>query len=437
MKPATTRPLGAFVVLFLVLVGFLAATYSFRRITDTELNSFQTRALVLHGDVDLDRYPRVNRPGYFTIERGDHLFSIYGTGVSVVAAPIYAVLARTDASESFRQGAAAIPFVAASVLLMYVLLSRLVDRRLAVAGAVVFGFGTTMWPLASMAMFQHGPVAMFQLIGLIGLFSERARAPALAGLGFAAAAFIRPTTGIAFGLVGLYQLARGKRPAVLFALGSAIPVAGMLIQNRWIWGTWLTGGYSQSGVAFDADMPSALWGLTFGWWRGIFVYSPVLVIGLAGFVMALRRLQGEVERKLAVLGVAVVGTVLFYSRWSTWHNGSNQFGYRYLLDVVPFLVVLAAYAVGRSERLRTYAIPLAVVSLLTMTFGAAPNNFGLDGIRFPTRVEDTSFGQAWIVFFDEPIKGLIRLAGLAAVMAIFAALAPRRREEPILVARPA
>jgi MFS family permease len=418
------------VALFLVLAGFLAATYSYRRITDTELNSFQTRALVLHGDVDLSRYPRVNRPGYFTIEREGKLYSIYGTGVSIVAAPVYAILARTDSSESVRQAAAAIPFVALAILLMYSLLSRIASRPIAVAGAIVYGFGTTMWPLASMALFQHGPVAVFQLIGLLGLFSERPRAPVVAGLGFAAAAFIRPTTAITFALVGLYQLARGRRATLMYALGSLVPVAGMLIQNRWIWGTWLEGGYSRSGIAFDADMPSALWGLTLGWWRGIFVYSPVLLLGVAGLAMAIRRFRDEPERKLVVLGVAVVATVLFYSRWSTWHNGSNQFGYRYLLDIVPSLVVLGVYAAMRSERLRTYSIPLAALSLLTMTFGAAPNNFGFDGPPFPSRLADTSLGQAWITFFDQPSKGLIRIAGLAVVAAVFATVAPRRDAKP-------
>ena len=434
MKPATPRSV-AFVALFLVLVGFLASTYSYRRITDTELNSFQTRALVLHGDVDLARYPRAHNPAFFSAERGGHLYSIYGVGVTVVAAPLYVVLARTDTSESFREGAAAIPFVAAAVLLMYVLLSRLVDRRLAVAGAFMFGFGTTMWPLASMAMFQHGPVAVFQLIGLIGLFSDKPRAPAVAGVGFAGAAFIRPTTGIAFALVGLLYLARGKRAVGRYAAGSLFPIAGIVIQNRWIWGTWMTGGYSQSGIGFDGDMPSALWGLTLGWWRGMFVYSPFLLLGVVGLVMALRGIHGDVGQKLAVLGVAVVGTVVLYSRWSTWHNGLNQFGYRYLLDIVPFLVVLATYAASRSERVRTYAIPLAAISLLTMTFGAAPDNHGLDGVTFATRVQDSSLGEAWIRFFDAPLKGLWRLAGLAAVAAVFAFLAPRSTARSLFAPR--
>ncbi len=431
MSSTASRPRWALIGLFVVLVGFLAATYSYRRITDVELNSFQTRALVLHGDVDLDRYERVNRPGFFTQQRDGRLYSIYGVGVSVVAAPIYAVLARTDASEGLLQGAGAVPFVAAAVVLMYVLLSRLCDPRIAAAGAVVFGFGTTLWPLASMALYQHGPVAMFQVLGLIGLFSDKPRGPALAGFGFAAAAFIRPTTAIPFALIGLYYLTRGKRPVAGYVLGSLVLLAGMVIQNRWIWGSWLTGGYSHSGIGFNADMPRALWGLTFGWWRGIFVYSPILLVGFGGFVMALRRLRGAIEPRLALLGVSAVATVLFYSKWTTWWNGLNQFGYRYLLDVVPFLIVLAAYAVSRSERVRLYAMPLAVVSILTMTFGAAPNGFGFDGVKFATRLEDTSLGQAWIAFFDKPVPGMLRLAGVAAIGVLFLALARRGAAEPV------
>ena len=411
-------------ILFIAVGSFLAGTYSYRRVTDTELNSFQTRALVLHGDVDLNRFPRAHSPAFFALNRNGHRYSIYGVGVSVVAAPIYAVLARVTSSEPLLQGAVAIPFVAAAIVLMYLCLSRLVNRTIALAGTIVFGFGTTMWPLASMALFQHGPVAFFQVLGLIGLFANTRRAPALAGAGLGMALFIRPTTAIGFGVVALYYLTTGVRRSALFALGSAVPIAGILIQNRWIWGTWWTGGYSHSGVAFDGDIPSALWGLTFGLWRGVFVYSPVLIVAVAGMVMACRNIGDGVARRLAALGLGSIGTLLFYSRWSTWHNGFNQFGYRYLLDIVPFLIVLGSYAVARSERVRSVAMPLAALSIMTTTLGAAPNNFGLDGVPFATKLEDTSLGQAWTIFIDRPDQGLIRLLGVTLIALMFVRFAP-------------
>jgi hypothetical protein len=420
----------AYLFVFLVLAGFFALTYSFRRITDTELNSYQTRALVLHGDVALERYPRVSRPGYFTVERAGHRYSIYGVGVSVLATPIYAVLARFDVSDSVLQGVSAVLFVSLSVLLMFMLLSKLFARPVAVAGTLIFGFGTTMWPLAAMALYQHGPVASLQILGMLGFLSSHERGPLLAGFGFAGAAFVRPPAAIALVFVGLYYLIRQRRSLGPYIVGAAIPIAGILVQNQWIWGSWLKGGYSQSGIGFHARFWSALFGLLFGWWRGLLVYSPVLVLGFVGLVMARRRAKEAFEARLVVLGVSSVATILFYSKWTTWWNGLNQFGYRYLLDVVPFLVVLGAYACARSERARTFAIPLAGLSIMTMTWGAAPNHFGFDAVKFASHFADTSLGQAWIAFVHAPLWGVARLAGVGVVGVVLFALGPRSEGVP-------
>lgn len=425
MKALSLRPRSAVVLLFLVLVGFLAATYSFRRITDTTLNSFQTRALVLHGDIDVDRYERLHHVAYFKVRRDGHLYSIYGVGVSLAAAPMYLVLAHLGASDALLQAAGAIPYVAAAIVLMLWLLLRLTRPAVAAAGALIFGFGTTLWPVASMALYQHASVLFFQMLGLLGLFSMQGSGPALAGLGFGAAVLIRPTTAFPFALVGLYYLTRGKRPVARYILGSALPMIAMVVQNRWIWGEWLTGGYSHSGIGFKAYWPEALWGLTLGLWRGIFVYSPVLAVGLIGWVMSLRRFRGVVEQRLAVLGLSSVATILFYSKWTTWWNGLHQFGYRYLIDIVPYLVVLGAYAVSKSERVQRIAMPFAVLTLMTMTFGAGPDRFGFDGVWHGTNLVDTSLGQAWIAFLDAPLGGILRLAGVAGVGALLYLFASR------------
>ena len=411
-RPATRR-FAAFALPFVAMVAFFAATSSNRNITDTDLNSFQTQEFVLHGDMDVSRYPIADKA--FARESRGNLYSVYGVGISVVSAPVFAVLARTDVSDRVLQQAAVIPFVAASILVMWRVLARIVSRELAVAGAIVFGFGTTMWPLASMALYQHASVAVFLGIGLLGLFSRHPRAPALAGLGFGLAAFVRAPAAIPLIVVGVFYLLHGRRPVALYVLGALAPVAGILIQNRWLWGTWLTGGYSFAGIGFRGDVRRGIWGLLFGWWRGLFVYSPALGLGFLGWFAALRAPRGYVERRMVVLGASSLISILFYARWSTWHGGLNQFGYRYLLDVVPFLVVLGAWFVARVPRIRPLALATGVLSLLTMAFGAAPNDFGWDGTYLATALEDTSLGQAWIVFANEPLGSIIRLIGVGFI----------------------
>src|SRR5437867_5298911 len=144
-----------------------------------------------------------------------------------------------------------------------------------------------MWPVAAMGFFQTGPVCLFQAFGLAGLFSRGRWGCAVAGSGFAAAAMVRPTLLIPLVVVGVLYLIEERRQAVLYGLAAIAPFAVVLVQNRWIWGSWLSGGYSQAGVGFHADVPRALFGELFGWYRGIFVYSPVLVVGVAGACLAL------------------------------------------------------------------------------------------------------------------------------------------------------
>src|SRR5690242_4152313 len=104
-------------VWFLVVVSaaaaLYAATFNLRTISDTELNSLQTRALALHGDVDVSRYHVP--PTAFAFRHGRGLYSIYGVGISLVSLPAYAILARINASKGLLQAAAVIPFLALAV----------------------------------------------------------------------------------------------------------------------------------------------------------------------------------------------------------------------------------------------------------------------------------------------------------------------------------
>jgi hypothetical protein len=413
MQGPPRRRIAAAVLLFAVTSAFYAATFSFRNISDTDLNSLQTRALALHGDVDVSRY-RLHPLSLWTNWHGGR-YAIYGVGVSLPAVPIYAVAARAGASDRFLQAAAAIPFVAAAVVVMYAVLLRLFPAGLAAASALVFGFGTTMWPVAAMAFYQNGATQLFQAIGIAGFLSRSRRAPVLAGFGFASATLVRPLAAFVLLGAGLYYLVRERRSVVPYALGALVPIAGIVIQNRWIWGGWLTGGYSHNIAGYRGDVPEALWGLVFGWWRGLLAYSPVLILGFAGWVMAIRRRRGFLEERLVVLGAVSVATILLYSKFTTWHGGLNQFGYRYLLDIVPFLVVLGAFAVHRWERVRPWATLFGALSILTMTFGAGPNDFGYDSRFFATDLAETSLGQAWIAALDDPVGSMIRLAGVAAI----------------------
>jgi len=423
--------LTAFLLIFGAFAAFYALTFDFRGVTDTHLNSLQTRSLVLHGDADLTRYGP-DFEGY-VVHTAGRTQSIYGIGISLTAAPFYVVMTRLHVSDAAMQGAVAVTVVALASALMFRLLLKIVPLPVAVGGAVVFAFGTTIWPIAAMGLFLHGPVALLQILGLTGFFSQRSRGPALAGLGFAAATFVRPTAAIPLVLVGLFYLALERRSLLLYVGGAVLPLAALVVQNRWMWGSWVNGGYSRVGPGFNADMSHTLFALTFGWWRGIFVYSPVLILGVVGFVAALRWRKGDIERRLIFLGASCIASLLLYARWSAWAGGQNQFGYRLMLDAVPILVVLGAWACARFDRLRIVALGLGALSILTMAFGTASNRFGWDFVVSPRTFPAAPIGQAWIVFVHEPWGSIARVVGIAVVTVIITLVASREvRTRPSL-----
>jgi len=408
-------------VVFAALAAFYAATFDFRNLTDTDLQSRQTETFVRHGTMDLTGQHLL--PAEFAFHHGGRLYSEFGVGISVVAAPMYAVLIRLGASRAFMQGATAIVFVTAATLILFRVLRSLVQPLVAAIAAVVFALGTPAWTIGTTALHEVSAVMLAQAIGLWGLFGRSRRSPLIAGLGFGFAAFLRPTQVVVAGLVGLFYLLRERRSVLAYIGGVLLPVAGILVQNRWLWGNWLLGGYENNPAGFHGNVAKGLFGLLFSWWRGVFVYTPVMVLAFVGLAVALRRRRDGVAERMILLGIASIALIGVYSRWTEWWGGTSQYGYRFLLEIVVFLVVLGAYAIDALPRLRPMAAALAGLSVLTMVFGMQPNRFAWDGVKFPHHFSDSPIGQAWIVFSHHPGGGVLRFCGVGVIGALFVMLA--------------
>lgn len=411
--------------LLLMLAGAIIAvslgvTFDYRPTTDAVLNGYQTRALVLHGDLDLTRYEPQQRLSQFgnAVEIDGEVRSIYGPGISVAAAPIYAALARLGTSEGTRQGAVSIAYAAAAAAVLLVTLARRFGPRVATGGTVLFVFGTTLWPTGTSALWTHAPALLLLAAGMAALLSAHRRAPALAGLAIGLGVWLRPSLILILAAAALLYLPR--RPALLSFLATAVPLGGgLLLYNVVVWGD-VRGAYARSpDLGWSLDLGSSLFGLTLGWWRGLFVYTPVLVLGVVGLVVAIQRRRSDpVARALAALGGGAVGILLLYAAWGPWWGGGSQYGYRLLLDATPVLVVLTCFAVWALPRLQGPALALGVLSVAIMIVGAEPNRFGWDFRDPPAGFAEAPLGQALHAVIAGPAGALGRaalvcLAGLA------------------------
>ncbi|MGH9443933.1 MAG: hypothetical protein ACRD16_16835, partial [Thermoanaerobaculia bacterium] len=155
-------------------------------------------------------FSRDPRPiGYLENRRG-HLVSHYPIGPAIVAlpldAPLYAalrILGKTSPRDVFSAaekaaGPSASVIAALSVVVLFFLLSESAGLGVAACVSLAFGLGTSMWAIARRELWEHGPDALFLLLGYRFLSRPRFRPRdvALAGACLGLLFGIRPAAGI-------------------------------------------------------------------------------------------------------------------------------------------------------------------------------------------------------------------------------------------------
>ncbi|NTU79626.1 MAG: hypothetical protein HGA45_09515 [Chloroflexales bacterium] len=284
--------------------------------------------------------------------------------------------------------------------LLYLALGRLaLPPNVAALGALAYGLGTAAAPYAG-NFYSHQLVAAL----LFGAFfvawpseDERGR-PAyarglLCGLLLGWAVISEYPVAILGAVVGLYALARrGPRWLIPLAVGGAIPGVLLAVYDLVAFGTPWPVGYAHSALWHDQHgtgfmsitypRAEALWGLTFGQFRGLFVRAPWLLLAAPGLVVWWRRGQHRAEWWVMLL--ASLSLLLFYSSSVMWWGGFAA-GPRYIVPMIPFLALPAAWFVGQiwhRPLARAAALALVAISVALVWIEAiASQGFPHDTIR--------------------------------------------------------
>lgn len=278
---------------------------------------------------------------------------------------------------------------AASAAGAFLLLGRLgADRAKQLWLTALFGAGTVHWFVAS-----HGSAWYLAQVAAVFFLLAALRA-ALGGRGLAAGlclagAFLsRQLTILAFpALLALLIESRPQkktRPVLSLALGTALGVFLYLLYNWARFGDALQTGYAYHLITGDAVIQFQRYGLFHPHYlpRNLYTLlfmppklsdafpyffpSPqgmALVFTSPALVYAFRA-PGRVgsTRALWFSVLLIVGLQLFYC-----NNGSWQFGYRFLLDALPLLMVLVAR--GTPSSLSRPARVLISLSVLANLYG--------------------------------------------------------------------
>ncbi|HVU05866.1 MAG TPA: glycosyltransferase family 39 protein [Polyangiaceae bacterium] len=385
---------------FWSVVGVCFAVFSlnFRELglSDTVPATLLAASIVRDFDLSLDEFqPLLDEPAQdprttlrrqldwtlaTRIERG-HLRSSYPIGAAILAAPVFVIPAALGSLHhlgDYREvGKVAASLIAAlSAGFVFLCLLRFVDRRTAALLSILYALGTSVWTIASQALWQHGPallclsVATWAALRLVEKDSAKDAALLSAALGMAIVC--RPQNVPSSALLGLFALVSRPKRAAYLILPAAVIGALLVAYDVHAFGN-ASGGYEAlygapahawrhltARSALSMPLGEGLASVLLSPSRGLFVYSPVLLAGVVGLALASVRLP------LARFLLAwVVVTFVFYGKNLIWWGGTS-YGPRYMTELSLPLVLGIAMIWDRIRRHRAALVALAAASAFSV-----------------------------------------------------------------------
>lgn len=396
-------------------LSFISLNLGFRYLGsgDTTPHELLAVSVLQEFDLDFNEFVDSSEPEdlrYLYRNVDGRIVSIYPILPGLMNLPVYS-LARLGGLDVFEHRLAlskltATVLVSLSAVFMF-LLMRLITGSggSALLLSAVYLFGTCVWSVASMAMWQHTGSLFFLSGALFLLWS--APPPGrpgshkvwLAGLLLGLAVWGRPTNILIAAPLALVVLLRYRKNVAGFAAAFAVPLAFMELYSLVYWNDLLALGQGHRAGQFNANPLHAFMGLLFSANRGLFVFSPVLIFGAVELVR--RVLARGTEPLIRGLGISFFLVLGLYSFWGQWWGG-YCFGYRLLLETVPIVMVFMALGFGEVTRggwpMKGLFGLLALVSVFVHWLGAVwypqgfnmhPNSINL----FPERLWDFSDGE--------------------------------------------
>ncbi|NND03241.1 MAG: hypothetical protein HKN91_10680 [Acidimicrobiia bacterium] len=363
LAPKSRVQLFTAVFIPLALIYLATATWNGSYNTDTLANALVASEIATDGDVFLEDYEDKtsrdhNRVIAWVVDSVSSATSQYPPGAALLAVPFYAVWPDNPTTDTRTVAGQEVDFlvppippaaiatalaVAAAMAAMALALTEILTRRDAVLTAYALGLATGVWSIAADKLWLHTGAILYLAVGM-WLASSR---PLGSGLAYGMAVMTRPHTLVIGVATALGRAITDRSSRVLLRMGAGIGIGtvALLVFNYIVFGSLsVRGGYRLYLGAFvhrdNGDLLANVWGAFFDLGKGIFIFSPFLLMLLPGLRTAWAKAPAW-ARGSAIGGVVYFALQLYTNRFS---GGSGFWGYRYPLEMLVALTPLLALA---------------------------------------------------------------------------------------------
>lgn len=339
---------------------------------DTRPTSFAAREMLLRGTLGLNhvvgRTPDYAQRWGVILAHDGRYRSIYSPVPPLMAAGLMwpfwqtgLIDIRAPLAPQLIAKAAASTIVALAVAISFVTARKWLSRAGSWLLALAWGLGTGLWSTASQTLWQTETAVLGFTLAAAALVASdaRFRVAILFGLGLALAGTARPQLAFA---VAVLLVAAAWTKGWRFALPAAVIVAtaaAVLAFVNWRWFGHPAGALPllvQANAEIHRTAASftlrhdGFAGLLISPNRGLLIFSPIVLVAALGIRPALA--AGWRSPLVWCLAAAVV-QYLVYGGYAVWWGG-HTYGPRYLTDLLPLLLPLAAAGLA-AVRLRPIA----------------------------------------------------------------------------------
>ncbi len=388
------------------------------------LDGDPTYAGVTEREASLLGYPQY-KPGYL-VKASDRPLNKYFAGVAFLLLPFFLagwiftwITGGTPDGYSFFfqffAGAGTLFYLFAGLVFLRNLLKDLgVSAFGAGLALVVILAGTnlfyySLWQPTMSHTFSFFAINGFLWFAYRAIRNGQIRDLIAAGFYLGVTCLIRPTNGGVVLLVP-FLAATPSRPSPLLltawrrkrqAFAFLLPFLAVVVIQPVLWriqsGDWLLWPYRGEGFRFSR--PEILQVL-FSYRKGLFVYTPVLALALAGFIPLCRR---SVAGFLSVL-IYLIAVTWVIASWWNWYYGDG-FGLRAFIDHYGVFAILLALAADRWKK-RSSRILVSVLPALLILVNLIQTWQYTHGVIHPNSMNEAKFRYIFLRTDPEVIRSL-------------------------------